>query len=125
MMKRIDHSISETVASIDADTSTLVRLDASSKPSRRAPVDAIHGATICEVVSWPYPPKQKPIFAIEQESLAQIFERDQLDIYLGHGFCSLGDIVHAVILQLRGGFPRINCDRPGAWEEETGPDGLS
>lgn len=38
-------------------------------------------------------------------------------------FIPVGQAVAAVILSLRGGFPRINCDRPGAWEDNY-PDGL-
>lgn len=48
------------------------------------------------------------------------YSADGLDAH----FIPVGEAVAAVILSLRGGFPRINCDRPGAWED-NGPDGLS
>lgn len=35
----------------------------------------------------------------------------------------IGDAVAAIVLRLRGGFPRIICDRPGDWEEDY-PAGL-
>lgn len=41
---------------------------------------------------------------------------------LGEPTC-LGDAVAAVVMNLRYGLPRIQCDRPGDWEE-TCPDGL-
>lgn len=39
---------------------------------------------------------------------------------------ALGTVVAAVIMTLRGGLPRVICDRLGAWEEweEPHPDGL-
>lgn len=40
-------------------------------------------------------------------------------------FIPVGQAIAAVVLRLRYGFPRINCDRPSTWEEEAGPDGLS
>ena len=42
---------------------------------------------------------------------------------LGEPTC-LGDAVAAVVMNLRYGFPRIQCDRPGPWED-AGRDGLS
>lgn len=41
------------------------------------------------------------------------YSADGLDAH----FIEIGEAVAAVILSLRGGFPRIQCDRPGAWEE--------
>lgn len=32
-------------------------------------------------------------------------------------FIELGEAVAAVVMSLRNGLPRIQCDRPGAWEE--------
>lgn len=48
------------------------------------------------------------------------YSADGLDAH----FIPVGQAVAAVIMSLRGGFPRINCDRPGAWEDNY-PDGLS
>lgn len=48
------------------------------------------------------------------------YSADGLDAH----FIPVGQAVAAVILSLRGGLPRINCDRPGPWED-AGPDGLS
>lgn len=69
------------------------RLDAVIIPFRRA-----HSAA-CPAASSPY-------------------SADGLD-----AFISVGDAVAAVVLSLRGGFPRIICDRPGDWEEDY-PAGL-
>ena len=47
------------------------------------------------------------------------YSADGLDAH----FIELGEAVAAVVMSLRGGLPRINCDRPGAWEDNS-PDGL-
>lgn len=40
------------------------------------------------------------------------YSADGLDAH----FIELGEAVAAVVMSLRSGFPRINCDRPGSWE---------
>ena len=49
------------------------------------------------------------------------YSADGLDAH----FIPVGQAVAAVVMSLRGGLPRINCDRPDGWEmEEDHRDGL-